>query len=54
MTRGPVRCHTKGTQDKRPMETLTADVLSLLADLEDGLDPDALAFEADDDLEEEV
>jgi hypothetical protein len=33
------------------METLSADLLSLIADLEEGLDPEAIAFDADEDLE---
>jgi hypothetical protein len=36
------------------METLSADLLSLIADLEEGLDPEAIAFEADDELEDEA
>jgi hypothetical protein len=36
------------------METLSADLLSLIADLEEGLDPEATAFDADEVLDEEV
>jgi hypothetical protein len=36
------------------METLSNDLLSLIADLEEGLDPEATAFEADDELEDEA
>ncbi len=55
MTGGPRGCHTKGTQDKRPMnEQLSADCLALLAALEEGLDTEALAFDADDEMDGEA
>ena len=38
-------------QRETHMETLSADLLSLIADLEEGLDPEAIAFDADEDLE---